>query len=79
MAVNRIGNSTGKGSVIRRDVFTDAKSVAIDETIAHGKDFAGDEDDVNAASGQDTLVGKVAQVLQMGSDWPSEDRVDEVC
>ena len=51
MAVNRIGNSAGKGPIIRRDVVADAKSVAINETIAHGKDVARDEDDVNAVSG----------------------------
>ena len=56
MAVNRIGNRAGKGSVIRRDVLADTKSFSIDETIAHGKNVAGDEDDVNAASGQDALI-----------------------
>jgi len=66
MAVNRIGNSAGKGPVIRRDVLADAKSVTIDETIAHGKDVAGDEDDVNAVSSQDALDRRAGSCRSVG-------------
>jgi len=58
MAVSRIGNGAGKGPVIGRDGLADTKSFSIDETIAHGKDVAGNEDDVTAASGQDTLIAE---------------------
>ena len=56
MAGNRIGNRAGKGPVIGRDVLADTKTFAIDETIAHCKDVAGDEDHVLADSGQDALI-----------------------
>ena len=64
MAVDRIGNSAGKGPVIRRDGLADTKSFAIGETIAHGKDVAGDEDHGIADSGQDALTA--AQCLADG-------------
>jgi len=72
MAVNRIGNSAGKSPVIGGDGLADTKSlaidetiahgkdVAIDETIAHGKDVAGDEDYATAASDQDALNRRAA-------------------
>jgi len=59
MAVNRIGNSAGaKDGITDRDVFADTKGFVLDETIANGKDVAGDEDDVTAASGQDALIAE---------------------
>ena len=64
MAVNRIGDSAGKGPVIRCDGLAYAKSFSIDETIARGKDIAGDEDHGNADSGQDALTA--AQCLAVG-------------
>ncbi len=56
MAANRIGNSAGQGPVIGRDGLADTESFSIDETIAYGKDVAGNEDDVTAASDQDALI-----------------------
>ena len=64
MAINRIGDSAGKRPVIRRNVLAYAKSFSIDETIAHGKDVAGDEDHGIADSGQDALTA--AQCLADG-------------
>ena len=58
MAVDRIGDSAGKGSVNGRDGLADTESVSIDETIAYGQDVAGDEDDVPAASDQDALIAE---------------------
>ena len=65
MAVNRIGNSAGaKDGITDRDVFADTKGFVFDETIANGKDVAGDEDHGIADSGQDALTA--AQCLADG-------------
>ena len=56
MAIYLLRDGSGKGPVIGRDVLADTKSFAIDETIAHSKDVAGDEDHVLADSGQDALI-----------------------
>ena len=58
MAINLLRDGSGKGPVIGRDDLADTKSFAIDETIAHSKDVAGDEDHVTAASDQDALIAE---------------------
>ena len=73
MAVNRIGNGAGKGPVIGRDGLADTKSFSIDETIAYGKDVAGNEDDPVFILGQEldelavVEAGDVDVVFELGN------------
>ena len=66
MAINLLRDGSGKGPVNGRDGLADAKNFSIDETIAHGKGVAGDEDDVNAVSGQDALDRRAGSCRSVG-------------